>query len=220
MKQFTILGERCSGTHFLQHAMLRNFELSYDKYHKHFFGHCPHSDQYQTDTLFICIVRDPIEWINSLYQSRHHVPKPLSHSINAFLTQEWYSINEEGPSKGEEIMDDRHIENASKRYTSIFELRKIKNKYLMEYPIKNKILIHYEDLRDNYIEVLTKIMTLFDLKKKQDEFVFINKYKGTYAAEYTPKGLVLSQKAIDYIIQHVDLQQEHELGYLKNQSID
>jgi hypothetical protein len=38
IKYFTIFGERCSGTHFLQHAILTNFHIQYVKGEKHFFG--------------------------------------------------------------------------------------------------------------------------------------------------------------------------------------
>jgi hypothetical protein len=38
-KTFTILGERCSGTHFLQYSILDNFEIRYLNLNKHFFGH-------------------------------------------------------------------------------------------------------------------------------------------------------------------------------------
>ena len=44
MTRFMILGERCSGTHFVQHALTKNFNLEYDTtYHqfKHFFGFDP-----------------------------------------------------------------------------------------------------------------------------------------------------------------------------------
>ena len=38
IKYFTIFGERCSGTHFLQHAIQTNFHIQYIKGEKHFFG--------------------------------------------------------------------------------------------------------------------------------------------------------------------------------------
>jgi hypothetical protein len=37
MKRFTILGERCSGTHYLQYGMLFNFEIEYVRGEKHFY---------------------------------------------------------------------------------------------------------------------------------------------------------------------------------------
>ena len=219
MRHFTILGERCSGTHFLQHAMTRNFDIVYDKYHKHFFGHSPHSEQYQVDTLFICIVRDPIEWIDSFFKQHHHVPPENYKTIEAFLQNEWFSINEEGRIKGTEITDDRNIENPTQRYKNIFEMRFIKNKYLMEYPLKNKILIRYEDLRDRYTDVLDYIQQHFDLKRHSDTYVPINRYKGTYKNDFAIKTITLSQEVQDYIINNINLKQEHQLGYLKNYSL-
>lgn len=216
MKQFTILGERCSGTHFLQHAITQNFDIVYDKYQKHFFGHSKHSQQYQTDTLFICIVRNPIEWIDSFFKRTHHVPPCNTKNIHTFLNNEWYSISEEGISKGMEIMDDRNIDAPEKRYTSIFEMRYIKNKYLMEHPLRNKILIRYEDLRDRYTEVLDFIGKQFDLKRLSNNYILIEKYKGTYLDDFKPKPISLSKEIQQYIIDHINLQQEQRLGYLKN----
>ena len=71
--RFTIYGERCSGTNYLQELIELNFdvETTWDYGWKHFFGF---NDLLNSDdTLFICIVRNPIDWINSLYKNKHHL---------------------------------------------------------------------------------------------------------------------------------------------------
>jgi len=110
---FTILGERNSGTHFLQYAMLRNFQFKkYMKGTKHFFGfdeNTCYDEVPLEELLFLCIVRDPIEWLDSFFKRLHFVPKENRQSIKPFLTNEFYSVYDDEKRNGQEIMEDRHI---------------------------------------------------------------------------------------------------------------
>jgi len=74
MKKCTIYGERCSGTSYLENLIKINFDcqLHFDFCWKHFFGFNDEQLKHSEDTLFICIVRNPIDWINSLYKPQHH----------------------------------------------------------------------------------------------------------------------------------------------------
>ena len=155
IKYFTIYGERCSGTNFLKSAVEENFDLEFtNKYTwKHFFGHYKFEKNIEEDeTLFIGIVRNPIEWIDSFYKKLHHIPNDNKKNIYTFLFNIFYSIYDDKT----EIMEDRHLKT-NNRYKNIFELRNIKNDYLlneMKLNVKNYLLIRYEDLRDNYDIVL------------------------------------------------------------------
>ena len=40
-----------------------------------FFGFQDEELKNSNDTLFICIVGNPIDWINSLYRNPHHIPR-------------------------------------------------------------------------------------------------------------------------------------------------
>lgn len=68
MNKYTIYGERCSGTTYLENIINMNFDanITYEYGWKHFFGfnELKNSD----DTLFICIVRNLPDWINSFYR--------------------------------------------------------------------------------------------------------------------------------------------------------
>ena len=258
IRYFTILGERCSGTHFLQHAILQNFHLSYVKGEKHFFGNREfrnllrqtdsanslngfasgvldksgnlaqfttasppqifesqgvaesvgrsksaifgrdevsyenttasppqifesrtkmslHEKQmYQIDAippneiLTICIVRDPVEWIDSFFKRKHHVPPENREPIERFLSSEFYSIYEEPPKKGEEIMEDRNWQT-KERYRDLFELRRLKCQYLCDatnHTAGRYFFLRYEDLRDHYESTLETIQTQFQLLRK------------------------------------------------------
>ena len=70
-------------------------------------------------------------------------------------------------------MTDRNIET-NERYKNIFELRHIKNKFLIEKMptlVKNYCLITYDDLCDNFIETMNKIKNCnLEINKNITEF--------------------------------------------------
>jgi hypothetical protein len=158
IESFTVYGERCSGTNYLQELMARNFDAKVTwKYGwKHFFGFQSDEELKQASgTLFICIVRDIRSWMNSLYRQKWHLATHLRQSVHSFLNSEFYSIYDEtvhGSQQGKEIMEDRNI-FTRQRYTSIFELREVKIRYMQEVlptKVQNCILIRYEDLINDF----------------------------------------------------------------------
>jgi len=183
IKKFTIYGERCSGTNYLENIILLNFdvEITWNYGWKHFFGFDDLSNS--DDTLFICIIRNPVDWINSFYRELHHHPLKLtkcntSVKIHKFLNDEMYSIDD----NGSEILKDRNI-YTGERYKNIFELLHIKNKYLLEdlpNKVKNYIFIRYEDLLNNFINTMNCIKMKGLIVKSNISFPLnSNNYKKT-----------------------------------------
>jgi hypothetical protein len=240
-KYFTILGERCSGTHFLQHAIAKNFEIKYLKGEKHFFGNKEFRDNIddnepldqlslherqmrEIDTIAVdellvfAIVRDPVEWIDSFYKRKHHVPNINKEPYENFISCEFYSVYEEGIKKGQEIMEDRHWLTKD-RYKDLFELRYWKCKYMLE-ELPNKYIhyyfVKYEDLRDNYIETLDQIHKSVGLLRKTDVYEKVPKYKGTYNALYEKKPILLNEMEILHIWEKIDTEQENKMGYFQH----
>ena len=154
IKKVTIYGERCSGTNYLEKLLITNFnvEITWEYGWKHFFGFTNLTNL--DDVLFIGIVRNLKDWLNSLYTIPHHIPKELCKDVDSFLSKEFYSI------KGnKELMNDRNIET-NERYKNIFELRHIKNKFLVETmptQVKNYLLITYDNLLENFNDVMEQI---------------------------------------------------------------
>jgi hypothetical protein len=233
---FTIFGERCSGTHFLQHAIANNFAIKYIKGEKHFFG----NTQYYKDVisaasspneltrherecielynnrpenvLAFAIVRDPIEWINSFYKIKHHVPKSNREPIERFISCEFYSIYDECDK---EYMGDRNWKT-KERYRNIFELRKLKCQYMLEELPKKYIhyyFLRYEDLLTNYETVIDQIHRAFNLTRKTESYIPIVRYKGTYNVAYAKQPVILNDKIIKNIWENVDSEQESAMGY-------
>lgn len=221
IQHFMIFSERCTGSHFLQYALTENFNIQYlssHHKHKHFFGH--ENDIYTPaeieNTLFICLTRDPVEWIDSFFKRLHHVPQINRQSIDNFLKNEWYSIYEEGENAGKEIMEDRNM-NTNERYKNIFEMRKNKNDYFLhkaQTRFKHILILKYEDLRDNYETMLENIKNKYNLQQKHANYIPIVRYKGTYTALYYKKPILLTDEIQEYIKQNVDVEQEKQLGYL------
>ena len=94
IKNYTIYGERCSGTNYLQELMKENFDIdiTWEYGWKHFFGHnnlC-NSD----NTLFICIIRNINNWLNSLYKTPYHLNARMRLSTYNFLNSECWSFND------------------------------------------------------------------------------------------------------------------------------
>ena len=111
-------------------------------------------------------------------------------------------------------MQDRNYRNG-KRYKNIFEMRYYKNHYLINHQkkVKNYLLIRYEDLKNNYDDILNFICNKFNLTKKLDNFVKINSYKGQGTKIYQEKPIKLNKKIINQIKNNLSKKQEISIGY-------
>ena len=217
IQNFTIYGERCSGTTYLEELIKENFEINYvTNYNwKHFFGNYDFkNDENENNTLFIGIIRHPIDWIDSFYNNQHHIPNSPK-NISNFLLDEFYSIFTDGESSGKEIMDDRNMITRN-RYKNIFELRKIKNDYLiniMPTKVKNYLLINYDNLINNSVIILQQIQDKFNLIPKNVSFQNILTYKGDNENNYVKKQINMTDNIIEIIKNNIDKEQEETLGY-------
>lgn len=199
MKQVTIYGERCSGTNYLEQLLLSNFDvnITWSYGWKHFFGFNDLSNT--DDILFIGIVRNIYDWINSLYREKHHLPNHLIGNVDIFLTHPFYSISENDI----ELMTDRNIET-NERYKNIFELRCVKNRFLIEkLPtlIKHYCIITYDDLLTNFIDTMNKLKDCGLEIKNDIEFPLnITYYKSDKNEIFKKKTNEISNEIIDKII--------------------
>lgn len=228
IKKFTIYGERCSGTNYLEKLILKNFvvTLTWEYGFKHFFGFNNNLDT-SDDTLFICIVRDIHDWLNSFFREPHHLPLryeniSLEDKIDKFLNSEFWSFDDSNENRdiNKEIMEDRNIYNGS-RYQNIFELRHIKLKYMFEdlpKKVKNYILIRYEDLINDFTFTMTRIKNK-GLKINNYDNIFKNsdnykKYKNKKFDKNIIKESFITKKEI---LQNPNLIPfyENKLGYIK-----
>lgn len=214
---FKIYGERCSGTNYIEQLMINNFEIELtERYgNKHFFKF-REFDTFENNVLFIGIVRNVYDWINSLWRCKFHLPIEHKKDLSKFLNNEFYSVNERNENK--EIIDDRFIYKNARRYHNIFELRKTKIKFLTEeLPrfVSYYTFIKYEDLVNDFENTMIKLQQKFDLKIKSDNFpINVYNYKKT-KQKFVPKDRNSYEIKLNDITRnkHFDINLERKLGY-------
>lgn len=210
VKNFTIYGERCSGTNYLEQLITTNFELpvTWEYGWKHFFGYSNFNNS--DDTLFFGIVRAPVEWIDSFFKNPYHLP-PQNKNIKNFLTNKFFSIND----KNGIMTEDLNYTN-NQMYNNIFELRKVKNDYLLDImptKVKNYVFINYEFIKSEPFEFLEAIRTKFGLKKLHDSYKSVEYYKMLKDKKYVEHPVTLHPQTILFIKNNLDYKQEHRLNY-------
>jgi hypothetical protein len=232
--KFAILGERCSGTNFLEESMLSNFCITHTNEHgnKHFFCFNKYDKVNTSDTLFIGIIRNPIYWLNSFSKELYHVPEMNRKPLQKFLFNEFYSVTDEiNGSNNDNVFfmnsnpytykyntnskDLNYV--TGKKYKNIFEMRKLKNNYLiniMPTQVKNFILINYEDLLYNYEQTLSDLKIKFNLIQTTTTFEIITKYKKSETYKFVRQRLItFPENIIKLIWKNLDVNQESFLCY-------
>jgi hypothetical protein len=212
LKRFTIFGERCSGTNFLEESILINFEaeLTWDYGHKHFFGF--NGLRGSDDTLFICLVRHGYTWINSLRNRPFHFGPAMLKDNESFLTNPVVSFHPDGSLMQEDMNIKTH-----EPYSNIYELRRVKIDFMTKQlprRVKNYLFFRYEDLCTNFHNHMSRVAAFLQPRptvyiqptwyKKDRGMVFIRSIKRYVSKEefYNHPGFELIRD------------QEKELGYL------
>ena len=76
IKNFTICAERDTGTNYMQRLIPQAFgiNMTWDYGPKHFMGWHDSGLVDAHNTLCICMVRNPYDWLMALFKTKHHVP--------------------------------------------------------------------------------------------------------------------------------------------------
>lgn len=212
---FTIYGERHSGTKFLKKVIEQTFDIpiTWNFGWKHFFGH--YNEQIKKDganTLFLCIVRDPYDWIMAMFKKPYHVPYYIRKNLESFLTSEWMSVNAKGKEKTDHLgnYEDRNF-LTNNRFSNIFELRSIKTRYLLDtLPLlcQNYCFITYEYLISNVELFKIKLQENFDLSKKKQKI--FQPHNNSYYVD---------EKILKIINNNIDWDIENRIKYYVKNSI-
>lgn len=227
IKRFIIYGERCSGTNYLQELIQLNFDvdITWDYGWKHFFGF---NDVSKSDnTLFVCIIRDPYTWLNSMYRIPHHITYSIRGDPHKFLNNEVFSFDDHNGSRDEtrEKMQDRHI-YTKERYKNIFELRYTKLHYLtkdLPAKVKHYIFVRYEDLLYDFENTMNRIKStglkvkdniVFPINTKYDIKVR-NQTEDRRIEPYKENTHYPISKREVYTNPNFDVAKEYELGYFQ-----
>ena len=235
IERFHLLGERCSGTNFLTVLMKENFPLitrSFEYGHKHFIPWLdvtnPSTVMQYTDLesqdffknsencLFIFIVRNPYDWVRSLFIHRHHIPQELLSNFTTFLCSPWFT-------KDPSVKNLRYCENQNPEtkepFQNVLELRryKILNFLKVRNYVNNYLFVRYEDLKNSPEEFIAFLIENYNLPK-QEEIVAPTEYiypcatsNGTPFKEKKYFDFTLSE--LDFFENHIDWQVEQLMGY-------
>ena len=221
IREFKILGERCSGTNYLEELMTTNFNCRYRNtdFHKHFFCFDEKIQKEKCadkNIIYIGIVRNIYDWIYSFYNNPHNVDKNIIHNMYDFISKEFSSYNIVNDTPVLIKQDINHT--TGEKYKNIFECRKIKNNFLLHIApeiFDNYILIRYEDLRDNTDTILDVIKNKFNLKMKQQNYIHIDYYKKNKNKKFIKSTYELVDFNIKkYIQENIHIHDENKLGYI------
>lgn len=214
VSQYVIYGERHSGTKFLQKLVQSNLNivLANNFQHKHFFtpDHILKKTLEDVEqTVFLCIVRNPYDWILAFHKERHHCGIIGANNLYTFMSKSWISRQ---PFLGPEILSDRHLYNGT-RYKNIFHMRSTKNMFMysiLPIYVKHHMFIKYEDfLQDGYADYFIKYMSrVFRIKKinHYNNIIFRNKH------DYYHK---IDTNLLTFINNNIDWSIENQIGYHK-----
>ena len=220
-----VLGERVSGTCFVQSLLTDNTNLKVvSPYgHKHFYQDTDkirNSEQ----TLFVFISRDLVEWLNSFKNNTFHADKPIRNckNMSSFLRMEWKCIFDKtsgtaqtSAEYGTEMLCERNPSNG-KRFENVIKMRNSKMWHFLEIEqhVKNYVHVRYEDVRDNPQAFIKMIKTKFGIKTSC-VFNPVDTVRGKGRVPYVRKTYPeMSTEDTAFVVDNVDVDLESLLGYL------
>ena len=192
-----IFGQRCSGTNYLEQLLLTNFsdvEISHQYGSKHVWNARLQNEIKKHEQVnIIIIVRNPYNWIRSIYKQPHHCPQLLGISFFQFITREWIAYDKAGwNSLDPRIRLDRlNRAPVLEKFENVIDLRNKKNmlfqSIFQDYPDRT-IFVNYENIYKNIDHELTRISEKFVLKKREGTFKQYESYKKS-DKKFKPKRL-------------------------------
>lgn len=228
IREYTIFGERCTGTNYIDQLIKLNFALkNTQKFgHKHMkIGHdfddvknsvIPTKEN-SKNCLFLIVVRNPYDWSQSFNISPWHAKKHLLYlPYSEFIRSKWESIDNMGKIIPSDLKDDGTF------FNDIFELRasKIREHLKLFNIVKNCVLVNYENVENNYQEFLDMLHVNYNLKKISPEYQNVTFYKDVKSKSFVKKdyGLICADDLL-YINNMIDWKLESLIGYYPKDEI-
>ena len=227
IKRVCILGERVSGTCFVQSLISSNTKLKIDSSygHKHFFQDIDKICKENTsDVLFVFITRDVISWLSSMKNTPYHADIPIRRckDFSKFIRMEWSCVhdNTSGVSEldkryGTEMMNERDPYTGEK-FKNVIEMRTAKADHCMAIGkmVENFVHIRYEDVRDDPDKFIEYLTNEFKITPKS-KFSPVTSMRGKGKVPYTPKNYPpVSEEDEKFIWENIDTCTEKNIGYM------
>lgn len=217
IKDFALYGERCSGTNYITYTFksLTGFS-AYPLFGKqfgwkHFFYQQKYTDSLKTkeadEVLFLCVARNPYQWLASLFKKQHHLPECRRTSFKSFLLDEYWTTHrvQLNDKVETEDFDDRNLNG--ERFKNIFEARKHKCKYLLEEMpllVKNYEFITHENFCKDPFNLVKNVCKKYDIPFISD---------GAFGEPRLPSDYILDDEIQDIITANLDWELEKKMGY-------
>ncbi|MCK4935113.1 MAG: hypothetical protein KAR79_05950 [Simkaniaceae bacterium] len=233
IKEFHVVGERCSGTNFLHALIETNFLELTDTGKiggKHFLSwNALHSEErfpqpqltypeYEK-VLVVVVVRNVYDWVRSFYKNPFHAPNLVCGNLYTFMSHEWDDSNG-CPLEGCKSTDSINP-YTGQMFRNLLELRRYKNlNYLaLANSVDNYVLVNYEEVNQDPEAFVEFLAEMFDLKKK-DNFSPVTRYKGREdrALYKGSRYNRFTMREFTFLNTNVDWEVEELLGYSQKNS--
>ncbi len=227
---FSIFGERCSGTNFLEYLVKQNIigiESTSEYGHKHFphwvdlseYSYSLTDDksflEHSNHCLGILIVRNVYDWVRSFYRNHPHADvSVLDLEFFEFMSEPWTS-NDYEPAH----TIDKLNPYQNRPFKNVLELRKFKlmNHLAIGKVMGNFVVVRYEDLREAPEEFIEYIAYKYGLEQKT-KFEPVIRYKGFKNKPFIKKKYRnFTKEEFEFLNSHVDWAMENRVGYTQKE---
>lgn len=221
IKFYSIVGERCSGTNYLNFLMKKNVNLSETQKFgwKHGFQ-LPKKNTIVNDTLCIFIIRNVYDWIRSIDKLRWHANKSVCEkNFTEMIRFPWESSIDgafgtwldEG-RKGQKIKSD--LDDNGNYHPTPLDMRNYKTKKFLQlqHNFKHFYVINYDQLNKNPEKIIREMCQKFNINVKRNFENHI--YRKGSNIKFTPKKYdTLTKNNLDFINSKIDWNTENLLGF-------
>ena len=202
---FTIFGERNSGTKYLEKTLRKMLKIKYTKEYgfKHWYikgiyprgvnntttdNECIKDINDSDNTLFILIVRNVYDWVNSMYKKPHHMKNIDKSSMYNFISKKYMCYEDEREKNTLWIKNKQHrypyfIEESK----NLIKLRNLKNTHFLN--LRNRVKYFYIIRQEHLLNDIKRMIKQYGLKYN---FLHLPNYK-------KPKTYSLDKKTVSYI---------------------
>ncbi|WP_299506915.1 sulfotransferase domain-containing protein [uncultured Roseobacter sp.] len=232
LADFQVFGERSSGTNAVEWLIKENTNLDPVKSYgwKHGF---PVALAYHPASLIVLIVRDPIDWVVSMFNNPHAAHKDVNtRDFSAFIRGEWamfvrpridrfwkrpWQMTVRSDVGGQECVFDRDP-ITGRRFRNVMQMRYAKLSSMLS--IRNRetnfCLVKFEDLISDPRPFLQSIRCATAQRP-------VANFKLLPTDPLNPKGKPaeramkrddISEEDYNYLLQELDAETENALGYL------
>ncbi len=235
---FTIFGERCSGTNYLEKLVKTNFglTLTWEYGFKHCTPFCS-EDSFEpgpsknikkctNHILFLMIARNPYDWMRSLYRTPFHFANEVKQlPFVQFIQTDKHTVwNEElDVYPSDHKYNQTHLltginPDTALPFENLCDLRNCKNKSYLNVKIcvNNFEYINYDELSVNPEKYMNLLAETFNLKYVKS-FTNIESYRGVVGVDsipYKPKKYVtVNSTALTFINTNLEWPMEYRLGF-------